>query len=656
MAVGHFVRCNQTHRVFSVEAFVPIHGRRPQSPGTLRERRWTLLPQMLRALPVKTMLERMSSSAGGSVYRRTLAYYRPFLTATIAGMTLNLAAVGLNLLKPWPFKLIIDDILQPTAGESHGWHGFVRHLASISSPQTAILVLCLGIVAIQVLWGICNLAANFTLIRASLQALLKLRTELYAYLQSLPLKFHDSRRSADSTFRVAYDSQSIQTIYNKGLSGIFGAITGLIGTVVIMMLMDWKLTLISLAILPFVVFTIRLFAVRIREDSTTIQEKESALLTEVQEGLSSVRMVQAFNQQHYEVKQFREVAQRSLFANLKLNVTTLQSALFIGSLMAFGTALLYYVGSNHVLDGSLTLGDLTVFAWYLTMLYQPLEALSYTAWALEGATAGARRCFEVLDKEDDVADAPDAVPFEYRGGDIVLGDIRFGYGPDREILKGLTLEIRPGSTVAIVGGTGAGKSTLLGLIPRFYDPNSGEVTIDGQAVKSVTKSSLREKIGVVLQDTLLFSTSVRENIAYGRPDASLEDIIAAAKAAEAHDFIQEMRSGYDSEVGERGSHLSVGQRQRIGIARAFLKNAPLLLLDEPTSALDPKTESAIMKTLRRLMAGRTTLIVTHRIATVHELNEIIVLKDGLVAEAGRGPDLLEKGGLYAELYRAMDEH
>ncbi len=609
----------------------------------------------------------MASIPRNSIYRRTLAYYRPFVGATILGLCLNFACVGLNLLKPWPFKFIVDDVLKhtPAASEAHdeqahGSSSFglvetIRSLIEATPPATAILILCFALVLIHLLWGACNLSANFILIRVSLQALLKLRTELYAYMQSLPLKFHDARRSADSSFRVAYDSQSIQTIYNKGLSGLFTTLTSLVGTVVIMLLMDWKLTLLSLAILPFVVFAIRFYAIRVRSQSTSIQERESALLTEVQEGLSSVRMVQAFNQQAFEVGQFRDVAQRSLLANLKLNVTMLQSALVIGSLMALGTAILYYIGSTHVLQRSLSLGELLVFATYLTMLYQPLEALSYTAWALEGAAAGARRCFEVLDKEDDVADAPDAVPYEFRGGAIRFDNVRFGYGPEREILKGITLAIEPGERVAIVGGTGAGKSTLLGLVPRFYDPDSGRVVIDGQNIRGVTKSSLRDKIGVVLQDTLLFSTSIRENISYGRLDATEEEIVEAAKMAEAHEFIQATSDGYNSGVGERGSHLSVGQRQRIGIARAFLKNAPILLLDEPTSALDPKTEAAIMQTLRRLMAGRTTIIVTHRIATIHEFDRIIVLQDGSVAESGAGPELLARGGVYASLYKAMGE-
>jgi ABC-type multidrug transport system fused ATPase/permease subunit len=288
------------------------------------------------------------------------------------------------------------------------------------------------------------------------------------------------------------------------------------------------------------------------------------------------------------------------------------------------------------------------------MLYQPIEALTYTAWALEGAAAGMQRCFEVLDREDDVKDASDAVELTSTTGSIRLEDVDFGYDDSRLILKGVNIEVEPGQTVAFVGGTGAGKSTLLSLVPRFYDPLKGRVLLDGRDLKTIKKKSLRSQISIVLQDTVLFSTTIRENIAYGRPDATEEEIIEAAKRAQAHDFISAMADGYRSQVGERGSHLSVGQRQRIGIARAFLKNAPILLLDEPTSALDPTTEYAIMETIKDLMRGRTTLIITHRIATVHDMEKIVVLKHGTVVEVGRGPELVAKGGAYAELYRSAN--
>jgi ATP-binding cassette subfamily B protein/subfamily B ATP-binding cassette protein MsbA len=284
------------------------------------------------------------------------------------------------------------------------------------------------------------------------------------------------------------------------------------------------------------------------------------------------------------------------------------------------------------------------------MLYQPLESLTYTAWAMEGATAGARRCFEILDSRDDVVDSPNAIAIEKTNGAISFQKVSFGYASDREILSGVNLEIAPNQIIALVGGTGAGKSTLLSLVPRFYDPSAGRLTLDGRDIREITKKSLRQHIAIVLQDTLLFSTTVRENIAYGRPDATDEEIREAARRAQADEFISQLPNGYESEVGERGGHLSVGQRQRLGIARAFLKNAPILLLDEPTSALDPTTESAIMETIKDLMRGRTTIIITHRIATIHNVDQIVVLENGRVVEQGRGPELVGRGGVYAKLY------
>jgi ATP-binding cassette subfamily B protein/subfamily B ATP-binding cassette protein MsbA len=572
-----------------------------------------------------------------SIYRRVLRYYQPFWGQTMLGLFLSLIGIGLNLLKPWPFKIIVDDFLRPTPAARGDW-------------RTWVPVLCLALVVIQIAWGIMNWITNYLFVKIGLQALLKLRTDLYSHLQRLSLKFHDARRSADSSFRVAYDSQSIQTIYNKGFTNIFASVIALIGTFIVMLRLDWVLTLLSLAIVPLIVGAIYLFARRIRSESTSIQEQESAVLAQAQEGLSSIRMVHAFGREDFEVRQFHQQAQQSLQANLRLTLTNVNSALVISTLMVIGTAAMYYVGTLHVLAGTLSLGSLLVFSAYLLMLYQPLESLTYTAWAMEGATAGAKRCFEVLDRQDDVRDSPNAIDISSATGAITLHSVNFGYAESRVVLRDINLSIAPNQIVGLVGGTGAGKSTLLSLVPRFYDPTTGFVMLDGRDVREITKKSLRAQIAIVLQDTLLFSTTVRENIAYGRPDATQEDIVEAARRAQADEFIRQMSEGYDSLVGERGGHLSVGQRQRIGIARAFLKNAPILLLDEPTSALDPATEAAIMETIKELMRGRTTLIATHRLATIHNLDQIIVLDQGRIIEQGLGSELLVRGGVYAKLY------
>jgi len=576
------------------------------------------------------------------IYRRVLRYYRPFLAPTIFGLVLSLCGIAVNLLKPWPFKFIVDEILpsgSPFRATHSNWRSFLP-------------LVCLALIGLQLFWGILNWATNYIFVKVGLQALLGLRTDLYAHLQRLSLKFHDARRSTDSSFRVAYDSQSIQTIYNKGFTNIFGSIITLIGVFLVMLELDWQLALLSLGIVPLLVYAIYFFARRIRAQSISIQEHESAVLVQVQEGLAAIRMVHAFGREEFELSQFHQRAQESLQANLRLTLTSVNSALVIGTLTVVGTAAMYYLGTVHVLNGTLTLGSLTLFVSYLVMLYQPLESLTYTAWAMEGATGGARRCFEVLDREDDVRDSPNAVAISGTQAAIQFDSVGFGYDDKRPVLDQINVEILPNQIVALVGGTGAGKSTLLSLVPRFYDPTAGTVRLDGRDLRTITKNSLRAQIAIVLQDTLLFSTTVRENIAYGRLGATEDEIREAARRAQADEFIRRLPNGYESAVGERGGHLSVGQRQRIGIARAFLKNAPILLLDEPTSALDPTTEAAIMETIKELMHGRTTLIVTHRLGTIHNVDQIIVLEDGRIVERGRGRDLVAQGGAYAKLYRA----
>ena len=586
-----------------------------------------------------------------SVHRRALSYFRPFIGPTLGAILLTLVSNAFNLLRPWPLAYIVDKLL-PAANTASG-----RNLEFLGldlggwSIPTILAAVCSLMVVFHLLAGGIGYLVSVLTLRVGLQALLKLRTELYAYLHSLPLKFHDERRSADSSFRVAYDSQSIQAVYSKWFF-VFQSTIGLVATFCTMLVFDWQIALLSLLVIPFMIAAIYWYAKRIRDQSTVIAEKESAVLTVAQEGLSSVKIVQAFGREEHEVAQFQSSAKQSLEASLKLNATSMRSALIVGTLIAAGSAAMFYVGARHVMDGKLTVGQIWYLSTLLLMLYQPLEALTHVAWGLQGAAAGTQRCFEVLDRENDVPESPDAVELPAVKGEVTLENVAFGYDEKRLVFHDVNVHLAPGQTVAFVGGTGAGKSTMLSLVPRFYDPVKGRVLVDGHDLRTVTKRSLRAQISIVLQDTLLFSTTIRENIAYGRPDATEEEIIEAAKRAQAHEFIMAMPGGYAAQVGERGGHLSVGQRQRIGIARAFLKNAPILILDEPTSALDPQTEAAIMTTLEELMRGRTTLIITHRLATIHTVDHIVVLGNGTVVEQGRGDELVARDGRYAELHRA----
>jgi ATP-binding cassette subfamily B protein len=581
-----------------------------------------------------------------TLYRRVIGYYRPYLGTICFSLILLVIGVNFSLLKYWPIQWVIDHVVTVGPGGVVRWSGFTF------APTEAALFAGAAMVTIYLLAGALGFWRNYVSIEIGLKALLQLRTQLYSYLQYLPLHFHDQRRSGDSTFRVAYDAQAIQTFYNRGFDTIFGSVVTLLTTFAYMLRMDAVLAGISLLILPPLWLTIYLFSARVRRQTTTLQQEESDVLARASEGLTSIRIVHAFGQEEFEVREFAREARESYAANLNLTITNAISSLAISTVMALGLSLVLYVATLHILEHRLTIGELTLFLAYVGMLYQPLEQLSYTAWALEGAAAGMQRVFEILDAEDSVPETPGARAIGRVRGEITFENVAFAYEKEHPILRGVSLSIQPGQTVALVGGTGAGKTTLLSLLPRFYDPASGRVLIDDQDVREATKKSLRANISVVLQDTLLLSGTVLENIAYGKPEASPAEIRAAAAAAQANTFIEQLPRGYETAVGERGVRLSGGQKQRIGLARAFLKNAPILLLDEPTSALDLGTEAEIMETLNALMRRFTTLIVTHRLSTIHHVDCIYVMEQGQVVEAGTGEELLARQGAYARLWNA----
>jgi ATP-binding cassette subfamily B protein len=598
------------------------------------------------------------------IYRRVFSYYLRYWRPTLVATVLTVAKTPLDLLKPFPIAFLIAKVLPAMSLPAHGLelsipNGFesvfplkLQHytlsLAPYSLPQ--IVAACsLSIVVLHLLGAWINTCSQMLYYKVGLQGLLSLRTDLYTQLHALPLKFHDARRSADSSYRVTYDSMSLEAFYSKFIF-LFQSFKDLVSYLTAMWLIDIQLTLLSLAVIPLMVMTFRIFAQRIRDQATRISERESAVLSLAQEGLSSVKMVQAFGRESFEIGQFSNAARQSLEAKVHMQFTSMYSSMITATLIMSSTAAVCWMGGLHVLGGSLSLMSLITVTNYMNMLYTPIDSITSVGWDLERAAGAARRCFEILDQPDEVPEHPNPTRIQSTRGDLRFEEVSFGYSPDRPILDHVNLHLLPGQTVAFVGTTGAGKSTLLSLVPRFYDPSTGRVLLDGQDLRELEKKSLRNQISIVLQDTLLFTTTIRENIAYGRENATEAEIIEAAKRAQAHDFIMAMPKGYDSEVGERGGHLSVGQRQRIGIARAFLKNAPILLLDEPTSALDPTTESAIMQTIEELMKGRTTLIITHRIATIHNVDKIVVLGPGGVVEEGRGPELVARGGFYANLY------
>jgi len=580
---------------------------------------------------------------------RILRYFRPFAGRILLALALLLVATVLNLLKPWPLKFVVDTILPAPQGGIH----FPWGQTTWSFPS-ALAITCITLVGIHLMWGAVNLAQTYTLIGVGLQALLRVRTELYAYLQFLPLRFHDGRRSSDSCFRVAYDAQAVQTYFNRGFVTILGSLLTLVGTFFVMWKMSPLLALLSLAVVPFLMMAIVRYAGRIRKETAALQAQESDVLARASEGLSSIRVVHAFGRESHEIDLFRQECRHALEANLRLSMTNVASTFVVGTFLALGMAALLWVGAGEVMAGKMTLGDLLVFLAYLGMLYSPLEQLSYTAWSMEGAAAAAQRVFEVLDTPDDVPDPKAAVPLPAGAGAIEFQGVGFRYARGDEVLHNLSFRIQPGESVAVVGGTGAGKTTLLSLLPRFYDPTEGKILIHGVDLRNLSKKELRGRQGLVLQETVLMNGTVQENIAYGRPSASFREIEKAAQEAQADQFILGLPQGYQTSVGERGVMLSGGQRQRIGIARAFLRDAPILLLDEPTSALDATTERELLDVLGKLMSRPTTLLVTHRLHAAHRADRILVLEKGRLVEEGKGEELLTQRGAYWRLWQAAN--
>lgn len=580
--------------------------------------------------------------------RRVLAYFYTHWQLLTAGLTLTGLGIGAELLKPWPLKFIIDTVLvdeTPTSAVDQ------ILLTLLGSEKAALLAaLCVGMLVIYLMASTLNLVSKYLLVKVSLRVLTQVRCDLFRHLQRLSLHFHDRNRVGDSLYTLNTNIYAIQGIFSDGFIPVLEASITVIGMVIIMLSMDWQLTLLSIATVPAQVLVTKYYAERIRQASSDFHSAEGNVSASAEGILSSVRLVQAFAREEYEAEKFSHKCQQSYSSNLRLTMTQLWSGVVVSGVTAGSLGSVTFVGASHALAGQISTGELLVFLAYLHMLYTPLQTLSYSSWSVGWAVAGAQRVFGILDTPEDISDQPGAVALKHARGEITFRQVAFSYGPDRPVFSHFNFTINPGETVAIVGTSGVGKTTLLSLILRFYDPTEGAILLDGIDIRTIQLRSLREHISIVLQDPILLGSTIQENITYGQLDAPFEAIVEASKAAGAHDFIMRLPGGYQTHVGERGIRLSVGQRQRIAIARAFLKNAPILILDEPTSALDLRTEATVVDSLDRLMHGRTTFVVTHRLSLARKASKVIALNPEALQIADSLDELLKHGPLYQEVY------
>jgi ATP-binding cassette subfamily B protein/subfamily B ATP-binding cassette protein MsbA len=478
--------------------------------------------------------------------------------------------------------------------------------------------------------------------------------DVFQHLQKLSLRFHARKATGDSIRRVLTDSAAVSSIAKDALLPAISSLLMLIGMFVVLARMNWHLTLLAMAVVPYLIWVLRRCAGPMMERSYQQQQIEGEIYSSLEQTLSAIPVVQAFTREDLADEMFREQTDRAYVGTLRLTRMQLQFKILISLATAFGTAGILWLGAYQELQSPAPApGTILLFLAYLSMLYAPLEALSYTSSTLQFALGSARRVREILDQTPEVREKPHAIAVTKSSGEVRLNDVTFGYDTERAILKAVSLEARPGELIAIVGPTGAGKSTLLGLIPRFFDPWSGDVTLDGKSLPELKISDLRSQIAIVLQEPFLFPLTIAQNIAYGRRDATREEIIAAATAASAHEFVSALPDGYDTIVGERGATLSGGQRQRISIARALLKDSPILLMDEPTSALDAETEQAMVEAIGRLVRDKTTFVIAHRLSTIRKADQILVMDQGQIIERGTHENLVSAGGLFSRLSHAF---
>ncbi len=572
--------------------------------------------------------------------------YRGWLIIVFAAMIVEIA---MSLAAPWPLKLVLDDALQHH--KLPDWLAWA-HSHGIERSTIGVAVFAgIGTLAIAVIAAISSYIDNYYTTSIGQWVANDLRIRMYEHLHRLSLRFYDNTKTGTLMSTITGDVSTVQSFASSSTLGIVVDLLTIVFMLGLMFWLDWDFTLIAIGVTPFLLLFVMRFKKAVKEVTKIVRVRQSDVLAVVQEGLGSVREIQAFGRQDLEVAHIEAASHATVEAALKARQVKSLLSPVVSIVVALCTGIVLWKGTSLIVAGTMTAGALTVYLAYLSKFFKPVKDLASMTSVIAQTTVALERIQTILSADDIVPERTDAIDPGQVKGAIALEHVAFGYTDDAPVLKDVSFTIAPGQVVGVVGPTGSGKSTVLSLIPRFYDPKAGRVLIDGANVNTFKLAALRSQVGFVLQETVLFRGTIRENIAYGRPGATDEEIIAAAKLANADEFISRMPHGYDTVVGERGDTLSGGQRQRIGIARAVIRNSPIMILDEPTAALDTESERLVIEGLERLMKGRTVIMIAHRLSTLRDADKIIVIKDGVVAEEGTNDELIARGGVYAELHR-----
>ncbi len=572
--------------------------------------------------------------------------YRGWLLIVFAAM---LFEISMSLAAPWPLKLVLDDALgHHKLPDLLAWahnYGFDRNTLGVAlfAGVATLLIAIIGAVATYI--------DNYYTTSIGQWVANDLRIRVYEHLHRLSLRYYDNVKTGALMSTMTSDVATIQSFASSSTLGILVDLITIVFMVGLMFWLDWDFTLIAVGFTPILVVFLFHFKKMVKEVTRTVRKRQSEVVAVIQEGLGSVRAVKAFGRQDLEVANLEAASHATVEAALKARQVKSLLSPTVSIVVAICTGIVLWKGTSLIVAGTMTAGALTVYLAYLTKFFKPVKDLASMTSAIAQTTVALERIQTILSADDVIHERADAIDPGRVKGAITFEHVAFGYGEDAPVLRDVSFSIEPGQVVGVVGPTGSGKSTVLSLLPQFYDPSGGRVLIDGKDVTTFKLSALRAQVGFVLQETVLFRGTIRENIAYGRPGATDEEVVAAAKVANADEFIVKMPHGYDSMVGERGDTLSGGQRQRIGIARAVIRNSPIMILDEPTAALDTESERLVIEGLERLMKGRTVIMIAHRLSTLSNADKIVVLKDGVVAEQGSNDELIARGGVYAELHR-----